>query len=566
MSPTKKLLPRGAAAAAAEETKHRVAAAQARRDAGFAKAKVGDELPVELLEHEKDEKKPSVFDMLVRHKYVGIPLRMVQARMEQKRQRREAEAAREAKRVWNMMMLLEPGMRVKLINIGRIGGVKYDGKLATVIADVGNRYAVRLDQVDPDGSVLEGQGAEIKVAANNIEIYDEEVEKALAELEVEAKIKVKEERAELMRDIRTGNWKKIMGQDDDDNDDAGHKEDEDVDLFEGVVLEFEELTDESSVEELRHFHKQKKMKVWLGKHDPPEEVLVKIKEEWQGRLDAIKKFNRSLQDSVAAINVGVKVPSVRDDFRRFILNPAFAVARVGLKDARSQLYELLCRDLTKGTLQYGSLEKVKLDKRAFEKGGPSMEEKAYNGKQLLFTAGMAAGQYGIINHYYPVDPLTGEEKIAEILHWYTADADTTTKYQILNAEYGDLHVKGQAQRGDKTSITLAPDADAMKNSYKNMLIKITKGPGKSQRAKILAYDGETKQCLVDKWIWDKSILEKAFDQDDDNIPTVPPNEKSQYHLKMENPKGQTVSLHLYGRSSKAGASTQRLDLSHTCPE
>lgn len=181
-----------------------------------------------------------------------------------------------------------------------------------------------------------------------------------------------------------------------------------------------------------------------------------------------------------------------------------------------------------------------------------MEDKMYDGKQLLFTGGMAAGQYGVIHHYIPVDPLSGEERVCEILHWYTATPDKTTKYRILNADYEELHVKGKARNGDKSTITLAENADSMKNSYRGMLIKITKGPGKSQRAKILAYDGETKQCLVDKWIWDKSIMEKAFDQDDDNIPTVPPTGESYYHLKMEDQKGRTVPLHLDGRSQKDG--------------
>ena len=134
MSP-KKTAGAGADRASAHEREQRVAAAQARRNAGFAKAKVGDDLPVQLEEQEEDQKQPTMFDMLVRHKYVGIPLRIVQARLEAKRRRKEMEEAREAKRIWDMMMLLEPGMRVKLVHVGRVGGVKYDGKIATVIAD-----------------------------------------------------------------------------------------------------------------------------------------------------------------------------------------------------------------------------------------------------------------------------------------------------------------------------------------------------------------------------------------------------------------------------------------------
>ena len=419
---------------------------------------------------------------------------------------------------------------------------------------VGNRYAVRLDLVDPDGTVHEGQGAEIKISAHNMEIFDEEVERQLEEAEAMARIIRKEERAELMRDIRQGNWKKILGQDKEEEEEEDRATDAvalEVDPFEGVVIEFEDL-ENCSMDELLYFHRTKKMKTKLLKHDTQDEVLEKIKEEWANRLEAIKKFDRSLLDAEAAINVGIKIPSVRDDFRRFMLNPAFAIARLGLKDARSHLVQLFSCELNKGTLQSGGLEKIQLDKRATEKGGPSLEENAYEGKQLVFTGGMAAGQYGIITHYLPLDVATGKDKVCEILHWYTANAEKSTKYQILNANYEELHVKGQARSGDKATITLSEDADSMKNSYKGMLIKITKGPGKSQRAKILAYDGETKQCLIDKWIWDKSLMEKAFDQDDDNVPTVPPTGESHYHLKMEDAKERTVSLHLSGRCAKDG--------------
>ena len=534
------------------ESEQRLAAAAARRDAAFAKAKVGDELQTELIAVTEDAKKPTVFEMLSRHKYVGIPLRVVQAKLDQRRKRKEAAEAREAKRVWEMMQMLEPGMRVKLMNVGRIGGVKYDGKLATVIADVGSRYAVRLDAVDPDGVVHEGQGTEIKVGANNMQIYDEEVEQVLAEQEAESKIRAKEERAALIRDIREGNWKKILGQVAEEEEENPEENEDDIDPADEVKIEYANLTDDTSIEDLHLFHKQKRMKEKLSKHDTQEEVLSKIREEWTGRLAAIKKFERSIQDAEDSIIVGVKVPAVRDPFRRFVINPAFAISTIGLKDARGQLTKLLSWDITKGTLVSGSLAKVILQKLPPEKGGPSMDEGKYNGKQLICTGGMSAGQYGVIQQYYPVDPLTAEERVCHILHWYPAYADMTSKYQILNMDYGVLHVKGRARKGDKTSITLAEDADSMKNSYKGMLIKITKGPGKSQRAKILTYDGETKQCLVDKWIWDKSIMERAWDQDDDGIPTVPPTEESYYCLKMEDAKERTIDLHLSGRCSKNG--------------
>ena len=44
-----------------------------------------------------------------------------------------------------------------------------------------------------------------------------------------------------------------------------------------------------------------------GKHDSQDEIFEKIKEEWQNRLAAIKKFDRSISDAEAAIAVGIKV-------------------------------------------------------------------------------------------------------------------------------------------------------------------------------------------------------------------------------------------------------------------
>lgn len=61
----------------------------------------------------------------------------------------------------------------------QVGGITYNGKLATVQAAVGNRFSIKLDAVDRDGNIRKGQGMEIKVAPENMEIFDEEIEAML---------------------------------------------------------------------------------------------------------------------------------------------------------------------------------------------------------------------------------------------------------------------------------------------------------------------------------------------------------------------------------------------------
>ena len=78
-----------------------------------------------------------------------------------------------------MLQALEPGCRVKLRGLSKVGGVTYNGKLATVQASVGNRFSIKMDAVDRDGTVRKGQGLEIRVAPENMEIFDEELEAML---------------------------------------------------------------------------------------------------------------------------------------------------------------------------------------------------------------------------------------------------------------------------------------------------------------------------------------------------------------------------------------------------
>ena len=49
------------------------------------------------------------------------------------------------------------------------------------------RFSVKLDATDRDGTIRKGQGMEIKVGPENMEIYDEEIEAMLdAEMELDA--------------------------------------------------------------------------------------------------------------------------------------------------------------------------------------------------------------------------------------------------------------------------------------------------------------------------------------------------------------------------------------------
>ena len=249
------------------EQKQRVQAALARRQAGLAKARIGDEPPVVLQKEEDKDVRVSTIDKLAAHTYVGMPVRMVKGILEERRAIRERAEAKEAQRVWEMLQIIERGTRVKLRGLGRIGGVNMDGKLATVFADFGSRYAVRLDLVERDGAVREGMGKEVKVSPSNMEIYDAEVERILAEEDAERKCRARERRAAALAHARKRALAAITGRP------VTPLEDEDADAEEDEGarprtaeaeawvetkrhIEWAEINAESTLETLMQFHAQ----------------------------------------------------------------------------------------------------------------------------------------------------------------------------------------------------------------------------------------------------------------------------------------------------------------------
>eukprot|EP00961_Rhodomonas_salina_P118426 1594187-Rhodomonas_salina.1 len=65
-----------------------------------------------------------------------------------------------------------------------------------------------------------------------------------------------------------------------------------------------------------------------------------------------------------------------------------------------------------------------------------------------------------------------------------------------------------------------------------------------QVGRIQGYRGETKVATVEFWRYDKDWLEKALDQDDENLPLVMPTSKSKYRIMYQAVNGKNVPLHL----------------------
>eukprot|EP00960_Hanusia_phi_P069633 767137-Hanusia_phi.AAC.7 len=79
-----------------KEREYRLKAALLRRNAAAAKAKFGDQIEVEH-EVQPEEKRFSTLEMLARRKFVGIPIRMVQAQLERRRSEKRALEELEAR-------------------------------------------------------------------------------------------------------------------------------------------------------------------------------------------------------------------------------------------------------------------------------------------------------------------------------------------------------------------------------------------------------------------------------------------------------------------------------------
>lgn len=115
---------------------------------------------------------------------------------------------------------------------------------------------------------------------------------------------------------------------------------------------------------------------------------------------------------------------------------------------------------------------------------------AYNGMQVLITAGTAAGELRTILAY------DGTTQAATVdTNWGTAP-DTTSVYEILS-----LQNSGYAATATTSTIRLAADASTVNDAYKDAVIAIITGEGANQVRTITAYDGATKTATVNTG-WD----------------------------------------------------------------
>jgi len=95
-------------------------------------------------------------------------------------------------------------------------------------------------------------------------------------------------------------------------------------------------------------------------------------------------------------------------------------------------------------------------------------------------------------------------------------------------------------------------------------VRIIAGPGKSQIARVTSYDGEERVIQIDVWLYDKTWFEKVWDQDDENLQTVEPTEKSWYMFQYQDAVGHRGKLHVKGKAQ--GAGNKVITLSGDAPE
>jgi hypothetical protein len=533
------------------ERLERIKAAQSRRDAGAARANIGGSAQNTPTSDEEETivSKATVFTKLRGLPTIGVPFRVIHEHLEQKRIQRKLDHEEEARRVWDMLQVLEPGTRVKLKGLkSKYGGIDYNNKLATVQAGIGNRFSVKLDLFEKDGAVREGQGTEIKIGLQNMTIWDAEVESILAAEESAAKAAARKERDQAMKDLLSLRFRKLLPVINVKSNEVARRDPPSKAVYnhgQPLRIEYHDLGPESTVESLRMFHLQEGLKEKIGKWDTGQEIFEKIQYEWNARIDCNKRSDRDLKDAEASIRVGSMQPAVRNDNRCFVLNPSFSIAYQALTQSRKRLLHFFGQGIQQGHVRGASL--VALEMRldytiAPDKGGPSEVSNTYIGNTLVITHGEGQGQDAIICSY------EGETRTAGLSVWNVAVPDSSSAYELLGSELLPFHYKGRSRGCTLDVFLMASDADSQNSFYCGLMLRIVSGPGKYQVACVLKYDGESKVAVIGKWRYDKSLFQQVLDQDDEDIPIVMPTNESNYEVEQLDPKSnRSKSLHLKGR-------------------
>ena len=540
------------------ERMERIKAAQTRRDAGAARANVsGDDSIHPSGENQSAASKITIFTKLRSLPKIGIPFRMIHEHLEQKRAQKKYEHEQEARRVWDMLQILEPGTRVKLKGLkSKYGGIDYNNKLATVQAGVGNRFSVKLDLVEKDGAVREGQGTEIKIGLQNMTIWNADIEAVLAAEELAAKEAARKERDQVVKDLLAFRFRKLLPIEKRDVDIDGDFDRGDDSAQQLAQIDYAELSAHTPEVVLRAFHRQERMKCNLGKWDNSQELFDKIENEWKERIQAAKKAERDLKDAEAAIRVGSVRPAIRNEIGSWVVNPSFSIAYEALNEGRQLLLKHFATDTQQGFAQGYShaLHQLILDIRvAKEKSGPSELDDFYVGNTLFITHGIGQGQDAIIRSY------EGSSRTACLSEWNTAVPDSSSTYEIFGSEWQPLHFRGKSRGCTEETFVLASDADQQHGFYCGMLLRIVSGPGKYQVAFINQYDGENKVAFIGKWRYEKSLFQRVLDQDDDDIPTILPTIESTYEVQqLDQATNRSVSLHYKGKVTQSNGKSLQL--------
>ncbi len=147
-----------------------------------------------------------------------------------------------------------------------------------------------------------------------------------------------------------------------------------------------------------------------------------------------------------------------------------------------------------GTAQAGTVNTITLD------AGASAINDFYNHQRVVITEATGLAQAAIIVAY------NGTTKVATVAPSWTTTPDATSVFEIepaiSHAETGWATLAvGLAQAGAATTITLAADASATADFYKDAVIVIEDGTGLGQSRVCSAYNGGTKVATVTE-AWD----------------------------------------------------------------
>jgi hypothetical protein len=262
------------------------------------------------------------------------------------------------------------------------------------------------------------------------------------------------------------------------------------------------------------------------------EIWPQIEQEWAHRKKISKQAAKKIKSAEALIYAAADAPAVRDDLRKFIINPKFQEARNLFRDLKETfLAPALEYTLHQGTISRGGITAVELDNKKPSKNADG--EKGANSSFLApifgrFGAGATDGQDQDGHHQEKTGPASGggdeaelppqvtegeenkkrtendqtDENNRPVLHGNDQENPRGGSPRTQNEEPQSAVKKPQKDRvGNLTSLQQDDDmyTDTNSHAYVGRTLRILEGSAKGCFSTIKKYDQDTKTAYLWQW-------------------------------------------------------------------